>query len=163
MPSRSARPFGVAGQADFLGSSGNQHNLAILGRGVAGVALPSGERHMGEARHQLLAWRLVRIMTAQAIRCGERLSMVRLDKSCILRVMTVETECRSVLGQVEIKLALTALSGLVGHVAGIAAHVQRCVTAAFLRDIDSDFVASQTQVCILAVAAQGFMQLVLIV
>ena len=63
----------------------------------------------------------------------------------------------------EVKLALAALAGLVGHVAGIATHVQRSMTAAVLWDIETDVVASKTQVRIFAIAALWLKQLIFIV
>ena len=60
---------------------------------MAGVALPTGKRHMGELRHQLLAGRLVRIVAGQAIRLFERLSLVRLDDGRIFGIVAIE--CRA--------------------------------------------------------------------
>jgi hypothetical protein len=138
--------LGVAGDANLLRGSGDQHHFAVFWRCMAGIALPAREWHVGELRHQMLLRRLVRIVAGKAVRFIERLTLVRLDKGRIFRIMTIDAKGRSILGQVEIEFALTALAGFVGYMAGIAAHVQGGVTAAVLGDIDPDLMAAQAQV-----------------
>jgi hypothetical protein len=48
-------------------------------------------------------------------------------------------------------------------VAGIAAHIEGSVTAAVFRDIDTDFVAGEAQICVFAISDGRLKQLILIV
>jgi hypothetical protein len=86
-----------------------------------------------------------------------------LDQRCILGVVTIDAKRWRILCQVEIKFAFSALASLVRHMAGIAPHVQGCMTTAILRDVDSHLVAAEAKIRILTVSIGGLEQLVLIV
>lgn len=122
----------VTGDADFLWSGRDQHHFAVFGWGVTGVALATSKRHMSELGHQVLLCRLVRIMASQAIRRSERLPLMGLDQRRILRIVAVNTERRSILGQMKLKLTFATLTRLVGDVACVATHIQRSVATAIL-------------------------------
>jgi hypothetical protein len=62
-----------------------------------------------------------------------------------------------------VEFALAAFASLVCHMAGIAAHVQRRMTAAPLRDVQANLVAGKTEIALLAIAARRLKQLILIV
>ena len=128
--------FGVTCHAQRLGIRLRQDDFAVLCRLMAGVARATGEGRMGELLHQLRLRRLVRIVTLNAIGCGEWLSLVRLDQAGIFHIVAVDAERRSGFGEVVIELQLARLARLVNGVAGLAAHVQRHVPAAFLRDVE---------------------------
>ena len=117
---------------------------------------------MRERLHQLGLRRLVRIVALHAIGGGERLALVRLDQARVLRIVAVEAQRRSRLGQVIVELDLALLAGLVGDVAGVAAHVQRRVPAAFLGNVQSLVVAGQAEIFVGA-ARSRLQQLVLVV
>jgi len=88
----------------------------------------------------------MRIVALHAI-CGrERLPLMSLDQRFIFGVMAVETQRGRRLCQVKIKLFLTALAGLVRHVAGLASHVECSVAATLLRNVHSLVMASEAQV-----------------
>src|SRR5437660_8189541 len=61
-----------------------------------------------------------------------------------------------------VKLTLVQGAGLMGCVAGLAAHVECGVTAAFLRYLRALRVAGQAEVVVLGGAGNGFAQLVLV-
>src|SRR5437660_11657449 len=61
-----------------------------------------------------------------------------------------------------VKLTVVRGAGLMGCVAGLAAHVECGVTAAFLRYLRALRVAGQAEVVVLGGAANGFAQLVLV-
>lgn len=105
----------------------------------------------------------MRIVAAQAIRLLKGLAVVGLDDRRILRIVTGDTKRRGIFRQMEVKLAFTSLASLVCHVAGIASHVQRGVTAAVLGDIDTNLVAGKAKVRILSVSADRLEQLVPVV
>ena len=140
------RLLAVAGNAEGLGVGLRQHDLAVLGRRVAGVAASAGERRMRERLHQLGLRRLVRIVALHAIGGGERLALVRLDQARILGIVAIEAQRRSRLGQVIVELNLALLADLVGDVASLATHVQRGVPAALLGNVQSLLVAGQAEV-----------------
>jgi hypothetical protein len=103
------------------------------------------------------------IMAGQTV-CGPKwLALVRLAECRILGIMAVNAQRWGIFGQVEIKFAFATLAHLVSNVAGIAAHIQSCVSAAILRNIDADLVATQAKIRILRVSASGLKQLILIV
>ena len=62
----------------------------------------------------------------------------------------------------KIKLDFSRLARFVGDVTGIAAHIQRGVTASLFRNVQPDGVASQTEVIFL-IAGYRFQQLILVV
>ena len=152
----------VAGNAEGLGVALGQHDLAVLGRRVTGVAAPAGERRMRERLHQLGLRRLVRIVALHAVGGGERLPLVRLDQARVLGIVAIEAQRRSRLGQVIVELDLALLADLVGDVASLATHVQRGVPAALLGNVQSLGVAAQAEVLVGA-ARSRLQQLVLVV
>ena len=104
----------------------------------------------------------MRIVALHAIRSGEWLIVMRLLQGFVFRVMAIDAQGRRRLREMEIKLDLPRLSGFVGHVTGVAAHVQRCVPAAFFRDVHSCGVAGQAKVIFL-IARGSFQQLILVI
>src|SRR5271166_3934405 len=87
---------------------------------------------------------------------------MRLLQVRALGIVTVQTERRGRLGEVEIKLGLSNLSGLVRDVAGVTTHVQGRVSTTFCRDVQSGIVAAQAEVLFL-IARLGLQQLVLVI
>jgi hypothetical protein len=71
---------GMAGDADFLRGRGGEHNLAVLRRFMAGVTLPSGKRHMGELRHQMLLRGLMSVMACEAVGAAKGLRLIGFDE-----------------------------------------------------------------------------------
>jgi len=88
----------------------------------------------------------VRIVTAHAISRGERLVLVRLLQIGALHVVAINTECRWRLGEMEVKLDFPHLSRLMRRVAGIAAHIEGRMPAAFLGNVQPGLVAAQAEV-----------------
>src|ERR1700687_373974 len=80
----------------------------------------------------------------------------------VLRVMAVETECGSALGQMKIEFGLARFTGLVSGVAGLASQIKRPMAAAFCRDVQPLCVALETEILAL-VSRLGLQQLILIV
>ena len=72
-------------------------------------------------------------MAGKAVGRGERLILMCLGESGILRIMAVDAQRRSIFGQMEIKFALASLARFVGDVASVAAHIERRVPAAAFR------------------------------
>ncbi len=140
----------MAGYAQRFGVRLGQYDLSILCRRMADFALLVGKWGMGEFCHQLGSGRLVRIMTAQAIRRLERLVLVRLLEFGVLHVMAAEAKRRRCLRQVKIKLGLSNFSRLMGEVASLAPHVQSGVTTALRRDVYARFMTTQAEVVFLA-------------
>src|SRR5579863_2406877 len=62
----------------------------------------------------------------------------------------------------EVEFFLALLAGLVGYVAGLAAHVESWMPAALLRNIDPDVVATEAKVLFL-IPRSRFQELVLVV
>lgn len=60
--------------------------------------------------------------------------------------MTIEAKGRSGLGQVEVEFLFALLAGLMGDVAGLAAHVESGMPAALLRNVNPDFMATQAEI-----------------
>ena len=140
------RLVGVASEAELFRRRRDQDNLAILRWGVAGITLATREWRMRELCHQFLAGRLVRIVTGQAIGGAKGLTLVRLDQGRILRIMAINAQRRSILCQMEVKFAVAASPRLMCDVAGVATHIQRRVATAFFRNIDADFMTTQTDI-----------------
>jgi hypothetical protein len=101
-------------------------------------------------------------MASQAIRFFERLVVVRLLQIRTLGIVAVQTEGWRHLGQMEIKFGLSNLSGLMRDVAGVATHVEGCVSAALCRDIQAGLVAAQAEVLFL-IARDWLQQLILVI
>ena len=129
---------------------------------MARLARSHREWRMRECLNELGRVRLMRIVTLHAVRSRERLALMRLDQRGVFRVVAIETKRRTRLGEVEVKLFLAALAGLVRHVAGVAAHVERRVPATFLRNVHALRVALQAEVGVL-VAGGRLEQLKLVV
>ena len=104
----------------------------------------------------------MRIVAAGAVRGCERLIAMRLLQARVLRVMAVETQRGSALGQMEIELGLARFSRLVSEVAGLASQIKRRMAAAFFRDVQSLCVALETEILAL-VPRLRFQQLILVV
>jgi len=139
-----------------------QNYLAVLCRQVAGIACVHRERGMSECLNELGRGRLVRVVALHAIGSRKGLSLVSLDQGCVLRVVTVQTQRRRSLGQVEIEFLFAALTDLVGHMAGFAAHIEGGMPTAFLRNIQSLRVAGEAEILIF-VARCRFQQLKLVI
>src|SRR5579872_7453122 len=136
----------VAGQAESLGVGLGQDHLTVLGGRVAGIAAIALERCVLKLRHQLGRVGLVRIVALHAVGAGERLVVMRLLELFVVGVVAIEAERRARLGQVELVVLSCFRSGLVGHMAGIAAHVEGGVTASLLRYMQSSLVALAAEI-----------------
>ena len=156
------RLVGVAGNAKVLDVGLGQNHFAVFRRGMAGIATLVRERRMLELGHQLGCGGLMRIMALQAIRRGERLILVGLLQRGIFQVMAIGTKRRGSLRQVKLVFKRGLGAGLVRHVAGIASHVERGVTAAFFRNIQALGVAGEAEIVCFP-AGGGLQQLELIV
>ena len=136
----------MAGHAQRLDVGLRQHDFSILHGRMAGFAALGLERRMKKLGHQLGRRRLVRIVALQAVGGGEGLVPVGLLEVRILGVMAVQAERRGRLGQMEPVLHGRRGARLVRQVAGIAPHVQRGMTAALFRNIQSGLVATEAEV-----------------
>src|SRR5215472_12793460 len=142
-------------QLSFVGMAGNtkifyvrlsKNDLAIFRRSVAGGARLLGKRGMEKPCHQPGRRGLVRVMAAGAVRCREGLILMCLLERCVLGVVAIQAERRHRLGQVELVLWAEFGAGLVYHVARVAAHFERGVAAASLRNIYPFVMASQAEI-----------------
>ena len=104
----------------------------------------------------------MRIVALQAIRRPERLSLMSLLQIGVFRVVTVDAQRRSRFRQMEPVLQCRLGARLVRHMAGLAAHVERRVPAAFFRNIHALVVASEAKIIFL-LSRRGLQQLILIV
>ena len=77
--------------------------------------------------------------------------------------MAVDAQRRNVFLQVRREFDLAAVAILVRRVAGVAAHVERCVAAAVFGNIYADLVAGEAEILIVRRAAGWLQQLVRIV
>src|ERR1017187_3835316 len=152
----------VASHAQCLGIGLCQHHFSILGRRVADFALLVGEGRMGKLCHQLGSGGLVGIVTAHAIGRFERLVLVRFLQISALDVMAIHTKRRGRLGEMKVELDLADLARLMRDVAGVAAHVEGRVPAAFLGNVYAGLVTAQAEVLFL-VPRGGLQQLILVV
>ena len=100
-------------------------------------------------------------MATGAGRRGEGLVMMRFLQVRAVGV-AVETERRSSLGQMKIKLGFAHFSGLMCDMAGIAAHVEGGVAAAFFRNVQALFMAIKAEILAL-IPRRGLKQLILVV
>jgi hypothetical protein len=125
----------MTGEAKLLGASPGQDYSSILCRRMTGVTRLRFEGRMLENLHQLRRLRLVRVVASQAIGRGKGLIVVRLGQAGVLGIMAIKTERGSILRQVVIELAFSPTANLVRNVTGLAAHIQRGVTAAILGDV----------------------------
>jgi len=88
-------------------------------------------------------------VTGQAIGLFERLVLVRFLEGRVFYVMAIHTKRGRRLGQMEVELGLADLAGFVGDVAGVAAHIERGMTAAFLRHIRTRVVTTEAEILFL--------------
>src|ERR1039457_6313923 len=154
--------FAVTSYAEGLGVALRQHDFAVFCGRVTGVAALALEGRMREGLHQLGLRRLVRIVALHAIGGGERLPLLRLDQAGVLGIVAIEAQRRRRLGQVIIEFDLALLADLVSYVASLATHVQRRVTAALLRNVQSLLVAREAEVLV-GPTRSWLQQLVLVV
>ena len=80
----------------------------------------------------------------------------------ILRIMAIHTKRRGRLGQVEPVFLRRFGARLVGHVAGVAAHVERGMSAALLGHVQPGLMATQAEV-LLFPARRRLQQLILVI
>jgi len=153
---------GVASDTKVLHVGLRQHHFAILRRRVTRcAAVFVGKRRMNDLRHQLRRSGLMWIVALEAIRRTKRLSLMRLDERFILHVMAIDAQRRNAFGQVLVELDLPSLTGLMCRVTGIAAHIERGVTTAFLGHVETLRVAIKAKILAL-LPATSLQQLVLI-
>jgi len=136
----------VAGNAQRFGVGLGQHDFPVFGGRVANFALLFSEWRMREFRQQLGRGGFVGIVTAHAIRALEGLVLVCLLQVGTLDIMTVEAQRRRRLGEVIVELDFANLPRLVRGVAGVAAHVESGVPAAFLGNIEAGRVATKAEI-----------------
>jgi len=74
---------------------------------------------------------------------------VRFLEVRLFYVMAIHAKRRRRFGEMEVELGLADLAGFVGDVAGVAAHIERGMTAAFLRHIRTRVVAAEAEVLFL--------------
>lgn len=154
----------VAAEAECFRILLRQDDFSVLGSFVAsGAGILVAKRCVYELLNQFWPRRLMRIVTSQAIGRAKRLAIVRLDELSVFHIVTVDAECGSRLRQMEVKLHLSGLTGLMRDVAGVATHVERGVTAAALGDIDTRLMARQAKVFIFIYARGRLQQVVLVV
>jgi len=137
----------VASYANRLGIFLGKDDLAVLCGLMAGRArILVAKWGVYENLHQLRFGRLMRIVTAGAIRLIEWLIIVRLLKVGAGGIVTVQTQLRNALGQVVIEFLLAQFTGLVCDMAGAAAHVEGSMPAAALGNIHAHRVACEAKV-----------------
>lgn len=151
----------MAGDAQGLRVGIGQDDFPVLRGSVADFAGLIRERRMRELLQQFGFRRLVRIVALNAVRIRKRLVGVCLLQRGILRVVTIEAKTRSRLGQMEVEFLLSLFAGLVGRMAGLAAHVERRMAAALLGNVDPDVVATQAEVFFLT--SRGRLQKLILV
>src|SRR5579872_1980642 len=152
----------VAGDTEGFDVLLREDDFAVLRRRVADVTLLVGEGRMRELGHQLGRGGLMGIVTGEAISFFKRLVLVSLLQVGALGVMAIDAESGRGLGQMKIEFLLADLAGLVGHVAGFAAHIESGVAAAFLGNVQAGVMATEAEIFFL-LAGSGLQQLVLIV
>lgn len=101
-------------------------------------------------------------MTLHTIRGAEWLSLVGLNQVGRGGVVAIEAKRRRGLGQMVVVLNLALLASLVGYVTGLAAHIEGCMPAAFVRNVHPLGMALEAQVLAL-ISGVSFDQLVLVV
>jgi adenylylsulfate kinase-like enzyme len=116
---------------------------------MAGVATLVRKRRMRELGHQLRRRGLVRVVALQAVRRAKRLVLVRLLQGGIFRIVAIQAQRRSCFRQVKAVFQRRFRSGLVRDVAGVAAHVECSVTAAFFRNIHALVMAGEAEIIFL--------------
>jgi hypothetical protein len=134
--------FLVTCDAQFTGARLRQDDFAVFRCLMADFALLFAERWMHESLHQFWPVGLVRVVTGQTIRLFERLILMRLRQIDVLYVVAIQAQRRGRFRKVILEFCTRARPGLVIGVAGVTTCVERQVTAAFLRRILSDRVAT---------------------
>ena len=86
------------------------------------------------------------IVTAQAIRRLEWLVLMRLLQVVAFYVVAIDAKRWGRLGEMIVELSLAHLTRFVRDVAGVAAHVEGCMPAAFLGNIEAGRVATKAEV-----------------
>ena len=104
----------------------------------------------------------MRIVALQTVGRAEGLVLMRLLQIRILRIMAIQAERRRSLGQMEAVLRRRFGAGLVGDMAGVAAHIERGMTAALLGHIQSGLVATEAEI-LFFVARKRLEELILVV
>ena len=104
----------------------------------------------------------MRIVALQAVGRRERLILMRLLQVRILRIVAIQAKRRRRFGQMESVLRCRFGACLVRQMAGIATHIERRVSAAFLRHMQSRLVAREAEI-FLHPTRHGFQQLILVV
>jgi len=116
---------------------------------MAGFAILAGERRVLEFRQQLRDGGLMRIMAFQTIRGAKRLVVVRLLQFGIFRIMAVNAQRRSRLGQVKVVFDRRFWTGLMNRVASIAAHIESGVTRTSGRHVSALGMTGETEIVFL--------------
>ena len=141
--------FVVAGRAQRRNLGLGQLDLPTLGRFVANLAGLIGEGRMHVSLHQLGQLRLVRIVAVRANGARERLTFVRFNQLTVLDVVTIGTQCRNCLRQMERKFVFGWVTRLVRHVTSVAAHIEGRMPAAFFGNVNALGMAFKTKVVVL--------------
>jgi len=127
-----------------------EDNLPVLCGGVAGATtVLIGKWRMQKLRHELGLCRLMGIVALQAVGLAKRLVLMRLLQRGIFRVMTVCAERGRGFGQVKTIFNRRVCASFMSHMAGVASHVERSVTAAFFRNVEALRVTTQAEVIFL--------------
>src|ERR1019366_3474748 len=145
----------VAGHTERFRIGLREHHFSVLGRSMAKITGLVCERRMQELPHQFRGGRLMGIVATGAVRRRKGLIVMRLLQACVLGVVAVETKRRSALGQMKVELGLACQSSLVGRMAGVAPQVEGGMTAALFGDVQSLFVAIETEILTL-ISRLGF-------
>jgi hypothetical protein len=117
---------------------------------------------MLELRHQLGSSRLVGIVALNAVGRCEWLALMGFLEIRILCVVAIEAERGCPLGEMELVVHRRFGAGFVSYMAGVTAHIERGMTTAFFRDIQTCLVTTQAEVFPL-VAGFGLQELILVV
>lgn len=112
---------------------------------IAGT-LSAFERCVHKGLHQFRAVRLVRIVTLHAICSRKGLVSMRLLKSSVFGIVTIQAKLRCRFGQVISELVFAGISILVDGVAGGATQIQGSVPASFFRNIQAHCVTAQAKI-----------------
>ena len=143
----------VASDAKRLRIFFGQDDFAIFSRLVTrGAGILIGERSVYERVLEFRTLRFMRIVASHAIGLFEWLIVMSLFQIRTRCVMAIKTKGWSRFGEVVIEFALADFASLMGDVASAAPHIECCVAASALRDVDTDLVATQAQIFIFIVA-----------
>jgi len=103
----------------------------------------------------------MRIVALHAVRRSEWLVLVGLLQARVFRIVALHTQRWGRLGEMEAVLRRRLGTCLVGDVAGVATHIERCMTAAFFRHIQSGLMATGAEVFLFT--ARGRLQELILV